>query len=204
MARDDPTDEDLQRLLDRLAAGDKSAADQLVERSVGRMHSLAHSMLRKYPRVRRWYETGDVSQAAAMRLRQALMSRTPPSPKDFLQWAAVQIRRELYDLLRHEYGPEGPGAHHATGPPGQSALTEGNQRPKAVDSEAEHAIQTQWADLLRHLQDALPFAEREVFDLLYVMELSQEEAAQLLGVSVPTVKRRWRSARLLLGQILGG
>ena len=199
MARDEHAHAELQPLLDRLAAGEASAADQLIERSVGRLHRLAHFMLGDFPHVRRWYETGDVAQAAALRLTRALQAVRPASPRDFLNLAATQIRRELYDLARHEYGPEGPGAHHASGPVGAGPDETGGQAgPEGAESGAGPATQAGWRDLLRHVQEALPAEEREVFDLLYVQELSQEEAARLLGVSVPTVKRRWRSARLRL------
>src|SRR3954454_17307777 len=125
MARDDHAQAELQSLLDRLGAGDESAVDRLIEHSVGRLHRLAHFMLQDFPHVRRWYETGDVAQAAALRLTRALKAVKPASPRDFLNLAANQIRRELYDLARHEYGPEGPGAHHASGPMGPAASESG-------------------------------------------------------------------------------
>ena len=47
-----------------------------------------------------------------------------------------------------------------------------------------------WAEF--HAQvEHLPEEQREVFDLLWYQELSQAEAATLLGVSERTVKRRW-------------
>ena len=197
----DHADAELQGLLDRLAAGDASAADRLIERSVRRLHRLAHFMLQGQPKVRRWYETDDVYQAAALRLHRALKAVAPSSPREFLSLAATQIRRELCDLARHEYGPEGPGAHHATAPPErQGERTDEGQGRDAEAGGAGPATQVLGQDLLRHVQEALPPEEREVFDLLFIQELSQEEAARLLGVSVPTVKRRWRSARLLMHQ----
>src|SRR5262249_19643139 len=45
---------------------------------------------------------------------------------------------------------------------------------------------------------------RAVFDLLWYQEMSQAEAAVLLGLAVPTVKLRWMKARLLVQQALGG
>ena len=42
-----------------------------------------------------------------------------------------------------------------------------------------------------------------MFDLLWYQELSQQEAATLLGVSVPTVKRRWSDAKIELIDALG-
>ncbi|MCZ2343381.1 MAG: hypothetical protein LC104_16550 [Bacteroidales bacterium] len=46
--------------------------------------------------------------------------------------------------------------------------------------------------------EALPDDERAVVDCLFVNELTQEETAQVLSVSLRTVKRRWQSARILL------
>ena len=60
-----------------------------------------------------------------------------------------------------------------------------------------------WTDFHR-LAGGLPEAEREVFDLLWYQDLTQEEAAALLGVDVRTVQRRWRSARLNLAAALKG
>ena len=50
----------------------------------------------------------------------------------------------------------------------------------------------------------LPDDLRAAFDLLWYQELSQAEAAALLGVEVRTVKLRWMKARLRVQQALGG
>jgi DNA-directed RNA polymerase specialized sigma24 family protein len=50
----------------------------------------------------------------------------------------------------------------------------------------------------------LPDDLRAVFDLLWYQEMSQAEAAELLGIAVPTVKVRWMKARLQVQQALGG
>ena len=46
--------------------------------------------------------------------------------------------------------------------------------------------------------------ERQVFDLLWYQEMSQAEAAEILGIAVRTVKLRWMKARLQVQQALGG
>src|SRR5262245_4071134 len=50
----------------------------------------------------------------------------------------------------------------------------------------------------------LPDDLRAVFDLLWYQQLSQADAAALLGVAVPTVKLRWMKARLRVQEALGG
>ena len=195
MARKGDEDEDLRLLLERLAAGDEQAADLLIERSVGRVRRLAHFMLKGSPRVRRWYETDDVAQAIALRLRRALREVRPASPRDFLNLAAVQVRREVCDLARHEYGPQGAGAHQATGPAGRPGDRPGGGDEAPGPGPATQAL---WRDWLQFVEGSLPAEEREVFDLHHVHGLPQAEVARLLGVSVPTVRRRYRGALLRL------
>ena len=68
---------------------------------------------------------------------------------------------------------------------------------------AEPARLALWTEFHRQVE-ALPDDEREVFDLLWYQELSQAEAAAIVGVSDRTIKSRWRSARLKLHEALGG
>ncbi len=46
--------------------------------------------------------------------------------------------------------------------------------------------------------DALPDAQREVFELIWYHDMTREEVAELLGMPLSSVKRLWRSARLEL------
>jgi RNA polymerase sigma-70 factor (ECF subfamily) len=123
--------------------------------------------------------------------------------RDFYRLAATQIRRELIDLARHYYGPQGAGAHHASHAP--AGADTGDVKPlyEAADVSHDPDRLSAWTEF--HQQaEALPEAEREVFDLLFYQGLAQEEAATLLGVDVRTVKRRWQKARLTLHAALGG
>ena len=67
----------IQSLIDRLQAGDLSARDELIRSACDRLMHLTRKMLRSYPRVKRWEETGDVFQNAAMRLYRTLQNVTP-------------------------------------------------------------------------------------------------------------------------------
>jgi hypothetical protein len=104
----------IQRCLDRLREGDPDARAELLSLARDRLYRLAHNLLRDFPAVRRWEETDDVFQQAAMRLERALAAEFPSSVSHFFRLAAMQIRRELIDLSRHYYGPEGMGRHHHT------------------------------------------------------------------------------------------
>jgi RNA polymerase sigma-70 factor (ECF subfamily) len=49
----------------------------------------------------------------------------------------------------------------------------------------------------------LPDEQCEVFDLIWYHGLTQEETADVLGISLSSVKRRWQSARVNLMESLG-
>ena len=50
--------------------------------------------------------------------------------------------------------------------------------------------------------DALPADERETFELVRIQGLTQAEAAEILGVTIRTVRRRLNRSALLLTQQL--
>ncbi len=189
----------LQHWLDRLRDGDPTARNELIRHSRDRLRLLTRQMLRGFPGVRQWEETSDVLQNVLVRLDRALQAVAVPSPRDFLRLAAAQVRRELIDLARHHFGPEGHGANLV--PPGRGG--EGETLPEPEDSRADPEQLSRWYDL--HCQiAALDEEDRELFELLYYQGLKQADAADLLGVPLTTFKRRWRAARLRLITRLGG
>jgi RNA polymerase sigma-70 factor (ECF subfamily) len=193
----------LQNWLDRLQAGDDSSRHELIRCAAGRLECLTHKMLRNWQRVHRWEQTDDVLQNALMRLYRALSEAKPAQAIDFFRLAALQIRRELRDLVKHHYGPRGIGANHATAAwkvaTGDGDCPWPGIEPQGADEDP--ASLAAWGEF--HAQiGRLPDEEREAFDLLWYGGLSQEEAAALLGVSLRTVKRRWAAARLRLSETI--
>jgi RNA polymerase sigma-70 factor (ECF subfamily) len=155
-------------------------------------------MLRNYPRLRRWEDTGDVFQTAVIRLYQSLTKVRPESVQDYFGLAATQVRRTLIDLARHHYGPLGQATRHYSDP--ATSL-----RPPVVEQQAASVDQPETLDAWARFHgavDSLPENERKVFELYWYGGLPSAEIAELLGVSVPTVKRRLRSARISLAEAL--
>jgi RNA polymerase sigma factor (sigma-70 family) len=188
--------------LDRLRAGDETARDELMKIAYKRLIRLARRMLNHYPGVKRWEQTDDVLQNAALRLCKSLSDVKPTTARSFINLAAVQIRRELIDLARHYDGPEGPGRHHASR--GGSAVPGGT--PDLLDPGTDTddpAGLAAWTEFHEQVE-ALPGEERETFNLLWYQGLRQAEAAAVLGVTERVVRYRWRSARLKIHEQLGG
>ena len=198
----DPSSQTLhiQACLDRIRGGDEAARGELLSCACERLRNLARKMLKGYPNVRRWEQTDDVLQNATIRLHRTLQQLTVQAPLDFFRLAALNIRRELLDMAKHYYGPQGQGAHHATWSPGDSSTT-GLAAPH--DPSGDPARLAAWGEFHERIA-ALPDEEREVFDLIWYQGLSQAEAAELLNVSERTIKRRWQAARLKLHEALEG
>ena len=68
----------------------------------------------KFARVRRWDNTDDVSQNAALRLYRALGDTVPDSPRGLMCLMATVIQRELLDLARKHAGAMSYAANHGT------------------------------------------------------------------------------------------
>lgn len=193
---------EIQKWIDLAQLGDQAARDQLVTSACDRLRQLTHRML-VGDRLRRWEETDDVLQQAAIRLHRELEKLRPATVRDFLRLAAFQIRRVMVDLARHYYGPRGLGTNqtrlhdvHIT-----DAVGDGRRSCEELPS---HAVerQEQWESLYDAIS-RLPADEREVVELLWLHELTQIEAMTVLDVDVRTVQRRWARARITLSRILG-
>jgi RNA polymerase sigma factor (sigma-70 family) len=189
-------------LLARLREGDSQARGALIEHSCERLRRLASRMLRRYPALLRWEQTGDVLNEALMRLWRALEQVRPESARHFYRLAALQTRRALIDLARHHLGPRGPAALHYDDPAGRAPDEPGGALDRAAPGESPETLE-EWSRFHRQVE-ALPEDLREVVDMLWYQGLGQKEVAELLGVSERTLKRRWQEARVRLSRLLGG
>lgn len=186
------SDTQLQGLIDRGLSGDVSAQEALLDHACDRLLRLTRKMFHGYPNLRRWEQTDDVFQNSMLRLHRALADVRVESVRYFFNLAAVQVRRELLDLAKHHFGPEGNGANHHTD--GQPADEAGGSLHNNAD---EPEDLSSWSEFHQQVEK-LPEDELEVMNLLYYEGLTQEEAAQVLGISFRTLKRRWQAAKLRL------
>jgi RNA polymerase sigma factor (sigma-70 family) len=194
MASDDAASAALSACLDRLATGDLDARGAVIEACSERLRTLASRMLSRFPHVRRWDDTDDVFQNAAMRLHRALGQVRVDSPREVMALAATQIHRELIDLARHHAGPSSFAANHET-KPGRPDATDvrGPAGPGDLATAPSESLD-RWS-LFHEAIDALPAEDREIFHLVWYMGADQKMIARLLDCSERTVKTRWRRAR---------
>jgi RNA polymerase sigma-70 factor (ECF subfamily) len=193
----------LQGWIDRMNAADPAARDALIQHSYERLQRLTRHMFQDFARLQRRQEADDVLQNALLRLLRALEVVPVGSVREFFSLAAMQIRRELLDMARHHFGPEGSCARQADPQPASDSGTDAPRPEARADSTFEPGRLEPWSALHRQVE-SLPPAEREVFGLLWYHGLTQSEAAAVLKVSQATVKRWWLAARLHLQERLRG
>src|SRR5262249_58924763 len=119
---------------------------------------------------------------------------------EFFGHTSAWIRDVLCDRLRKAYGRDDnrPAVLPLDGGPSDTGP---RYEPYSTTADGEKVRRwTEFHEAAARLPDDL----RAVFDLLCYQGLTQAEAADLLGVAVPTVKLRWTKARLQVQQTLGG
>jgi RNA polymerase sigma factor (sigma-70 family) len=183
----------IQRYLDDLG-GDSPAEPivrALLDRAVRRLQLLCATLLYKsYPRLTRPplnLQTDELLGAVVERLLKALRDARPGTVRQLFALANQHMRWELNDLARRlDQQPEAEGL-----------------REEFVPSPASSSSGLT-PDGLRMLQaiEALPEDERETFDLVRIQGLTQAEAAEILGVTIRTVRRRLDRSVLFLTQQL--
>ena len=184
--------------LDRWRGGDLAGRDDLVQRAVSRLQPLTRKMLKSFPNVRRWEETGDVMQSALLRLLRSLEVMRPNSTRDFFNLAAVHIRRELLDLARHYRGTRA----FARSPDGSESTVDQSPVEAAPAPPDDSEDLDRWCAFHEHVEQ-LPVDEREVIGLVYYHGWTQAEVAELFQISDRTVRRIWVSGLNRLREAIG-
>jgi RNA polymerase sigma factor (sigma-70 family) len=184
----------LLEMLARYRDGNTAALDELLRRIGERLERLARKMLRGYPIVRDREQTDDVLQNALLRLARALREVQPPSTAAFFGLAAEQIRRELLDLARY---------HRRRASVNQPLPQSGGTLDPVDPNVPDPRDLDRW-QALHEAVERLPAQLREVFGLTFYHGGTQQEIAELLGVSDRQVRRLWRQVCLRLHEMLGG
>src|SRR5262245_3419832 len=158
-----------------------------------------------YARLEPFEQTDDVVQELYVKILQNqdrfwvnARGETVRTLAEFFGHTSAWMRDVLCGLLRKAYGRD--DNRPAVLPlDGGSSDTRPVNEPSSDTGEGEKVRRwTEFHEAAARLPDDL----RAVFDLLWYQEMSQAEAAVLLGVAVRTVKFHWMKARLQVQQTL--
>jgi RNA polymerase sigma factor (sigma-70 family) len=199
----DNLDAVIDRCLQKLGRGDDAAREMLLEICDRRLRQLSSRFLGKFATVRRWDNTDDVAQGAAMRLHRALRDTVPDSPGGFMALMATQIQRELIDLARKHAGDMSYAANHGTNiVNGTSGAMQFAVDAVEDENAADDAVPLERWEMFHEAVESLPEEHREVFRMAWYLGADKPSVAKALGMSLRTVERRWQEARGMVSEAL--
>ena len=173
--------------ISRHAEGDARATNELLRYSERRFLELVRARLPRWDRIRRFEDSDAVLNLAMSRFVPAIRATPFQTLDDFLRLGARVIRNQICDLADHYFGPNGAGTREPKPLPGDS-----NGSGPAIAAPPERTLGAEIEEAIA----LLPQEHQEMFDLLYYDGMTQAEAAEHLGVSDSTVRRRWLLARV--------
>jgi RNA polymerase sigma factor (sigma-70 family) len=194
--------------LERGLTGDAEARRRLLELTRDRLIRHARRLLHgHYARLEPFAQTDDVVQQLYLKIlrnQDRFWVNADGQPvrtlAEFFGHTSAWLRDVLCDLLRKEYGRDD---NRPAVLPLDGGSSGGGPRYEPASSTLDGEKVRRWTEF-HEAAARLPDDLRAVFDLLWYQEMSQAEAADLLGVAVPTVKLRWMKARLRVQQALSG
>jgi RNA polymerase sigma-70 factor (ECF subfamily) len=198
------TTADTEHLLERAAAGDGAARDQLLQRHRRRLARMV--AVRFDPRLAARADPSDVVQEtlaeAAANLDRYLRER----PLPFYPWLRRLAQRRLIDLHRRHLQARRRSVTREEGPPGlpdHSALALANRLFARTSSPSAGLRRQERRDRVRAALAALPEQDREILVLRILEALPTRETAAVLGISEGAVRSRQVRALDRLKVLLG-
>jgi RNA polymerase sigma factor (TIGR02999 family) len=175
--------QDVTKLLAEWSKGDRAALETLMPLVYGELRRVAGNYLKQEKQGHTLSPTALVHEAYLRLVTQKLPWQ---NRAHFFSVAAQMMRRILVDHARsHHYAKRGGGA-----------LT--LELSEAVSTPERREIDLLALDDALHSLAKLDERQSRMVELRFFAGLSIEETSEVLGVSAPTVKREWASARAWL------
>jgi RNA polymerase sigma factor (sigma-70 family) len=173
------------RLLDRIRAGEASAADDLIRDSYWRVHRRAHFILRgSFPDAGA-IETDDVVSLSLENFARRLGSEIRnlfDNPAALFKYVDVIIRRVAIDEIRRRAGPSFRLQFPGRSLPEELAVGQNGTLGEGVYRRLSY----------EELVESLPEDEQQLINYRYIRDMTDEEIAAMIGASRRTVARRMR------------
>ncbi|HMB54169.1 MAG TPA: sigma-70 family RNA polymerase sigma factor [Thermoanaerobaculia bacterium] len=189
------TQREITALLAEWSDGDQEALERLMPLVFEELRQLARSQFRREPDGHTLQPTALVHEVYMRLAGQRKVEWQNRS--QFFAFAALLMRRILVDHAKARFTAKRGGG--ATVLPLNEALA----RPGDDDGEATSVDLLALDQALEALAEVDPRQAR-IVELRFFAGLTHEEIAELLGISVTTVKRDWKTARFFLFRVMSG
>ncbi|MFZ1054055.1 MAG: sigma-70 family RNA polymerase sigma factor [Opitutaceae bacterium] len=185
-----------QMLVDRFKNGDATAFDEMVERYWDRIFSMVNQLLR-YSQ-----DAEEVTQDAFIRAHKGLVNfRGESAFSTWLYQIATNLARNRYWYWWRRKRDKSVSFDAPMGPDNDTTLAE--MIPAEVETPDDITVTREFVTRIGKGMERLGAKHREILILRNIKNLSYEEIAAILGISVGTVKSRIARARESLRSKLG-
>lgn len=175
-------------LIDRFKSGDQAAFEEMVSRYWDRIYSMVHQLLRN-PQ-----DAEEVTQDAFIRAHRGLANfRGDSAFSTWLYQIATNLARNRYWYWWRRKRDKSVSMDAPLG--ADNELTLADVIPAEVESPDDITVTQEFVDRIGGAMEGLSSKHREILVLRNVKNLSYEEIAVILGISVGTVKSRIARAR---------
>ncbi|MFY9924157.1 MAG: sigma-70 family RNA polymerase sigma factor [Opitutaceae bacterium] len=185
-----------QLLVDRFKNGDSAAFDEMVERYWDRIFSMVNQLLRNSQ------DAEEVTQDAFIRAHKGLVNfRGESAFSTWLYQIATNLARNRYWYWWRRKRDKSVSFDAPMGPDNDTTLAE--MIPAEVETPDDITVTREFVTRIGKGMERLGAKHREILILRNIKNLSYEEIAAILGISVGTVKSRIARARESLRSKLG-
>ena len=183
-------------LVDRFKSGDQSAFDEMVSRYWDRIYSMVHQLLRNPE------DAEEVTQDAFIRAHRGLVNfRGDSAFSTWLYQIATNLARNRYWYWWRRKRDKTISFDAPVS--GENDTTLADIIPAEVETPDDITVTQEFVDRIATGMGRLSSKHREILTLRNIKNLSYEEIADILGISVGTVKSRIARARESLRSKLG-
>ena len=183
-------------LVDRFKNGDQTAFDEMVARYWGRIYSMVHQLLRNTQ------DAEEVTQDAFIRAHRGLVNfRGDSAFSTWLYQIATNLARNRYWYWWRRKRDKSVSFDQPIGPDGDMTLAD--VIPAELETPDDITVTQEFVDRIGEGMAKLGAKHREILTLRNIKNLSYEEIAEVLQISVGTVKSRIARARESLRSKLG-
>ena len=185
-----------QRLIERIKQGDQDAYHDMVARYWDRIFARVHQLLKNQQ------DAEEVTQDAFIRAHRGLANfRGDASFSTWLYQIATNLAHNRYWYWFRRKRDYSISLDQPLAAEGE--LTLEHVMPSDAPTPSEAAVTQEFVDRVAACMDSLGAKHREVLTLRNVKNLSYEQIAQQLDISVGTVKSRIARARESLRELMG-
>jgi RNA polymerase sigma-70 factor (ECF subfamily) len=200
MGEPQPDDGDIDRLLQRVQAGDRPALEELFARD--RPHLRRFVEVHLDPRLRARVDPSDVVQEAQLEVFHRLDDFLERRPMSFPLWVRKTLYERMHKVRRHHLAAAQRAVAREVPLPEQSSLLLAQRLLGRDATPSQHLSRKELARAVEQALTQLPEADREVLLLRGYERLSYQEVGCLLDIEVPAARKRYGRALLRLRQVL--